>query len=85
MAVKVLMVNLDGTIIRDDGMVVPGIDEMLSRLSNLGVKIAIVSNKPKREGENKIAKLQYSPDRFVTKSEVGKPKGSPKWVEYVCE
>lgn len=84
MAVKALIVDLDGTVIQDDGTVVPGIEESLSRLSNLGIKIAIVSNRPKRQGTGKIARLQYSPDCFVTKNEVGEPKGSPKWVEYIC-
>lgn len=79
------MVDLDGTVIQDDGTVVPGIEETLSQLSNLGIKIAVVSDRPKREGIGKIAKLRYSPDCFVTRNEIGKAKGSRKWVEHICD
>lgn len=85
MAVKALIVDLDGTVVQDDRTVVPGIEETLLQSSNLGIKIAFVSGRPKKEGIAKIAKLRYSPDRFVTQDEIGKPKGSPKWVEHICD
>jgi hypothetical protein len=85
MTIRALIVDLDGTIVRNDGTVVPDIKEAFSQLSRMGIRIVIVSDRPRSEGVTKIAGLQYSPDLFITRSEVGTPKGSPKWAEYVCD
>lgn len=85
MSIEAAILDLDGTTIAPDGSVVQGMNEVIGRLHELEVQVVIFSNRPKREGLVKIQSLTASPDLFVTKQQTKVSKGSPKWIQYVCD
>jgi histidinol phosphatase-like enzyme len=85
MSIKAAILDLDGTTIAPDGSVVEGMNEAVGRLHELDVKVIIFSNRPTQEGLLKIQSMATSPDLFVTKQHTKVSKGSPKWIQYVCD
>jgi Haloacid dehalogenase-like hydrolase len=82
MAVKAVILDLDGTLIDRGGKQVAGIAAMLFELRRSGLKVAIASNRPGALTKLQTAGIAY--DLLLTKSSVGANKGSPIWVATAC-
>lgn len=76
--VRGVIIDLDGTLVRD-GRPVPGGPEMLTRLAEAGLKIAIASNQP--DAASRVASLGLHCDLILDRTSVGVSKGSGRWVE----
>lgn len=85
MPLRAVILDLDGTVIQEDNTLVSNMNDAMTNLSALGLNIAIVSNRPRDQGKRKLRDVELEPDLFVTRDLVGKRKGSPDWVDYVCD
>ena len=84
MAIKAFVTDLDGTLLLSNGSPVPGYDEILTQLKAYGLRIVVFSNKPRGEVLSKLKALSTDIDLVLTKEDVGKSKGSPVWIDTVC-
>jgi len=82
--VKAAILDLHGTLVDEsEGVPVEGVPDMLSRLKENGLAIAIATNRA--AGVKALIKAGLSPDIVITKHVVGKRKGSPVWVDYALD
>lgn len=79
MALKALVLDLDGTLIGQGGELVEGVAEMIAALKDAGLRIAVASNKTGAEARVKAAGIKA--DLLLTRDKVGSNKGSTDWVE----
>jgi soluble P-type ATPase len=83
MAIRAAVLDLDGTLIGDDGRLADGVSGMLAELEGAGIRIAIASNRPSAMQRAAAAGIAY--DLLLTYASVGnKKKGSPQWVAQAC-
>ncbi len=85
MSIKALITDLDGTLITNDHRIVPGCDNALVEIQKLGLKIIIFSNAAHSTIDETVKLLTVDPDMILTKDDVGIAKGSPRWIEKVCD
>ncbi len=87
MGVKVVIVDLDGTLIDDRNQAVPGTVEMTAELKSAGLNIVVATN---RRGEFETKQLLNNAgitydiveDRPFANN---RPKGAPEWVGEICK
>jgi haloacid dehalogenase-like hydrolase len=77
------ILDLDGTLLDSEGAPVPGVQGMLSDLRSNGVRIAIASNRPNLSARLQSAGLLH--DLAMDRHIAGAKKGSPLWVDAVCQ
>ncbi|MFC1926403.1 HAD-IA family hydrolase [Chloroflexota bacterium] len=84
MTVKAFITDLDGTLLTNTDTIVPGYATALIQIQKLGLKIVVVSNLPHRTIDNKLTILPINPDLVLTREDVGISKGSPRWIDRIC-
>lgn len=60
------------------------IETCFAELGALGVRTVVFTNRSRREALSAVHEAKIAPDLILTRDDVGKPKGSPIWVEHVC-
>lgn len=88
MTIKAIILDISGTVIvkkpfSTSYTLVPGIQDMISRLENKGIEIFVASNE-KSAGTRLKNLLNIQNDKLLYPQKVGGPKGTRKFVEYVC-
>ena len=84
MAVKAVVLDLDGTLIDRQGNPVLGIPEMIEALRAMGMRLAVASNQPGAFG--KLSRAGLRADLIIDKGLTGGiNKGSPVWVTKALE
>lgn len=84
MAVKAVVLDLDGTLIDPVGNPVPGIPEMISEIKALNLQLAVASNQP--GASRKLSRAGLHVDLIIDKTLMqGINKGSPAWVDKAAE
>ena len=81
MAVRAVVLDLDGTLIDARGMAVSGIPEMMTDLRSMGMRLAVASNQPRAAQKRLRAGLDV--DFIIDKAMMGDNKGSKRWVPRV--
>jgi predicted amidophosphoribosyltransferase len=84
MPIRLVILDLDDTLIAPDGRPVEGIPEILRWLRAKELSIAIASNRDKAEGLRKIERSRLDYDLFVTRDETRTRKGSPEFILFPC-
>jgi hypothetical protein len=83
-AVKAVVLDLDGTLIDRQGNPVLGIPEMIEALRAMGMRLAVASNQPGAFG--KLSRAGLRADLIIDKGLTGGiNKGSPVWVTKALE
>jgi hypothetical protein len=82
-AIKAVVLDLDGTLLDDNNNPVAGIPEMIAELKNLDLHIAIASNRP--NSAPRVTRARLDPDLFMDRNSIGATKGSPTWVAKVTQ
>jgi hypothetical protein len=84
--VKLVMLDLDGTLIKDNDQAQPGTREMTASLKEAGLKIAVATNRRGAYQTQQLLKglgISYDlvEDRAFANNQ---PKGSPAWITELC-
>ena len=82
MAVKAVILDLDGTLLNSAGQPVTGVPALLAELTAAGLKIAVASNQP--GATRKLARADITPNLLLDRASVGSSKGTKAWVEKAC-
>lgn len=80
MAVRAVVLDLDGTLVGPDGARLPGVTEMIAMLGESEIHIAVASDRP--AASTKLGRAGIVPDLLLTRQLVLAPKGSPSWVDH---
>ena len=82
MPIKAVLLDLDGTLVANNA-VVPGVEDMVTRLQQRGVAVFVASNQPRLIGPE--IKLSCIPEEnFLYYENVGVKKGGGRFVDTVC-
>jgi hypothetical protein len=81
--VAAVILDLDGTLLDGAGAPIPGVQGMLASLRSNRISIAIASNRPKLSARLRTAGLLH--DLAIDRHLAGAKKGSPLWVDAVCD
>ena len=84
MAVRAVILDLDGTLIDATGTAALAVPDMLRELRQSGLKVAVASNRPRANEKLQRAGLMPFIDTVLTRATVGANKGSPRWVAEAC-
>jgi hypothetical protein len=82
MAIKAVVLDLDGTLIGPDGRPVAGVPELLVELARAGLRTAVASNQP--GAPRRLAAAGIAPDLVLDHASVGSNKGTKAWVGKAC-
>jgi ribonucleotide monophosphatase NagD (HAD superfamily) len=82
MPIKAVIVDLSGTLIQNN-QPVAGVQEMLTYLRELNLKVFIASNKQINNGDVKSL-FKVSEDEILTPPNVGGIKGTGMFIAAVC-
>ncbi len=85
MAVEGVIFDVSDTLVRWPSEAVEGVIPAVERLRNLGVQIIAVSNEPRAKVERGLAGAAVRVDHIVTRADVGVAKGSPRWIDRICD
>lgn len=83
MTLKAVIFDLGDTLIVGNNAV-PGTPEIIQKLKSQNIKIVVISNRPKTEGQGKLLSVGISIDLLVTQEDTHVKKGSPEFVDYPC-
>jgi len=78
MAVRAVVLDLDGTLIDRRQRPVPGIPEMMAALRTMGMRLAVASNQS--GASQKLRRAGLDADFIIDKALMRVNKGSPAWV-----
>ncbi len=87
MAVESVIFDVSGTLLDKTGTAAPGVIPAIQRLQSRGVKVLAASNEPKSKAtiHSELSTAGVIVDHLFTKDDVGVNKGSPKWIERICQ
>jgi predicted HAD superfamily phosphohydrolase YqeG len=85
MPIKLIVFDLDDTLITRAGTAVDGVADLLRSLCRRGIKIAIASNRAKSQGLQKLSRNGLDIDLFISNDETNAKKGSPRFVTYATD
>jgi hypothetical protein len=83
-AVKAVVLDLDGTLIRRDGQVVPGVAGMMDELRAAGLRIAVAKGDPHSDVPGRLHAVGLRADLALDRTIVGRGKGAMAWVDAAC-
>lgn len=84
MPLRLVIFDLDDTLVAPNGTVAPGITELLEYLRAKGIRYAVVSNRARRWGEQRLSAAGIGPDRFYGRENFSAKKGSPEFFTKPC-
>src|SRR5215212_3578665 len=82
MPLRGVILDLDGTLLDASGDPIPGVPDMVEKLAQYGLMIAVASNQP--GATQKLARAGISPHLVLDRDLVGSLKGTPDWVDKAC-
>jgi hypothetical protein len=82
-AVRAVVLDLDGTLIDPRQQPIPGIPEMMEALRAMDLRLAVASNQP--GAARKLERAGLAVDFILDKALIGVNKGSPAWVTRALE
>jgi hypothetical protein len=83
MAVRAVVLDLDGTLIDPRGRPVSGIPEMIAALRTMGMHLAVASNRPGAAQKLRYAGINV--DLILDRALMRVNKGSPAWVTWALQ
>ncbi len=83
MAVKAVILDLDGTLVSSDGTSIAGVRDMMDDLRGANLAIAVASNR--LGAARKLERAGLVADVLLTRRSVGISKGSPQWAAKAAE
>jgi len=83
--VECVIFDVSGTLVDASGAAQPGVAAAIRRLRRAQVMVVAAGNHPYARVAGSLRSAGLTVDLIASRDRVGKPKGSPCWIDYICQ